>query len=576
MTRRSWILIVVLVILGFSALLVSLLRVASQNESYGLVILIDGARGDVWKRYAQEGRLPNVKRLFFDEGLWVNHASTVFPSITGAGLPAVLTGSLPGRHGIPSLYFFDRQKAQYPVLYALLEALDWNQWLSPDVKTIWEHFPGANDAMAIGPALNRGADSVVPVIWNLNYKPMEYRAKVQVGLRRLRRGFFGGQPARITVVYNGWFDHMEHALGATDPGMDEHYRAIDDLIGEAVRVFNTIMDRRQVQIGQPVKRYIALVSDHGHQDIKEVYSIDKFVRGAKEAKILDKAWTELFGVKLRGSLPESYEDREIVVAAGEGHALLYFPTPIISADGRIERLDWSRRPGLQLLRDYPYSGGRVDVIAEGTAWKEAVAFMVGKNWATGKVHVFSHLGESVIERKGKAPTRASYQYEVVQGEDPLEFAKDPAIGPLMDGSFHHADEWLKATYLSEYPDAIVQLFQAFDVESRAPDLYLSATPYISIGDLVDGTSKSKHGGLTKEESWATVAFNGTGLWPMTVEMARNVDVVPTMLYLLGQPYDPEKLDGKVIPEIRKIMERQRSTVASESSEIRPEPSDPPR
>ena len=53
--------------------------------------------------------------------------------------------------------------------------------------------------------------------------------------------------------------------------------------------------------------------------------MDKFVRGAKDAKIMDKAWTELFGVKLMGSLPDSYEDREIVVAAGEGHALLYFP-----------------------------------------------------------------------------------------------------------------------------------------------------------------------------------------------------------------------------------------------------------
>ena len=90
-------------------------------------------------------------------------------------------------------------------------------------------------------------------------------------------------------------------------------------------------------------------------------------------------------------------------------------------------------------------------------------------------------------------------------------------------------------------------------------MYLSATPYISIGDLVDGTSKSKHGGLTQEESWATAAFSGTGISPTTVEMARNVDVVPTMLYLLGQPYDPEELDGRVIPEIREIMERQRST-----------------
>ncbi len=63
---------------------------------------------------------------------------------------------------------------------------------------------------------------------------------------------------------------------------------------------------------------------------------------------------------------------------------------------------------------------------------------------------------------------------------------------------------------------------------------------------------------------------------MTVEMARNVDVVPTMLYLLGQPYDPEEMDGKVIPEILEIMERQGPTVASESSETRPEPGDPPR
>ena len=494
-----------------------------------------------------------------DEGIWVEHATTVFPTITGAGLPAALTGTLPGRHGIPSLYFFDRQKQKCPVLYAPLEALDWNQWLSRDVKTIWEHFPGTNDAIAIGPALNRGADNIIPVIWNLNYKPMEYRAKVKLGLRKLRRGLFGGPPARITVAYNGWFDHMEYSLGATASEMGEHYRGVDDLIGEAARVFNTIMDERQAQIGKPVRRYIALVSDHGHQDIRETYSIDKFIRGAKRAKILDKAWTEFFGVKLMGSVPENYEESEIVVAAGEGHALLYFPTPVMSGDGKIERLDWSRRPGLQLLRNYPYSGGRVNVIAEGTGWKEVVSFMVGKDWTTGKVHVFSHVGESVIVRKGKAPTRAFYQYEVVEGRDPLGFAKDPRVRPLLDGSFHHADEWQMATYLSEYPDAVVQLFQAFDVESRAPDLYLSASPYISIGDLVDGEKSAlKHGGLTKKEAWSTVAFHGTGISPMTVETARNVDVVPTILYLLEQPHNPEKLDGNVIPQIRGMIQEQRA------------------
>lgn len=61
------------------------------------------------------------------------------------------------------------------------------------------------------------------------------------------------------------------------------------------------------------------------------------------------------------------------------------------------------------------------------------------------------------------------------------------------------------------------------------------------GDLVDGEkSASKHGGLTKDETWATVSFHGTGIEPRMVATARNVDVVPTMLFLLGQPFDPRR------------------------------------
>ena len=60
----------------------------AERESYGLVIVVDGARGDMWKKLADEGKLPNTKRLFQDEGVWVEHASSVFPTITGAGMPS--------------------------------------------------------------------------------------------------------------------------------------------------------------------------------------------------------------------------------------------------------------------------------------------------------------------------------------------------------------------------------------------------------------------------------------------------------------------------------------------------------
>lgn len=516
--------------------------VTLEHESYGLVILIDGAHGGVWKRYADEGKLPNVKRIFMDDGVWVEHATSVFPTITGAGLPAALTGHIPGRHGIPSLYFFDRKKREYPVLYVALEAFDWNDWLSPEIKTIWEHFDGPNDTIAIGPALSRGADEVISFLWGYEYKPVEYRSKVLLGLRSLERAVTKAPPARLTVAYNGWFDHMEHVQGATAPTMDEHYEAIDELVGEAVRLFHETMDEREKQIGRPVARYVALVSDHGHQDIKDVFSLDKFVRKTKAAKIADKDWTKLFGMKLKGDVPEDFEKSEIVVAAGEGHALLYLPAP--TADG----LDWDRRPTIAELRNYPFRGERIDVIGEGTAWRDAVSFMLGKDWETGAVHVFGPDGESKIEKRGKDATRADYRYTIVSGTDPLGYQTDDRVKALVDDQFHAADEWQQATYLTDKPDAVVMLHQAFDVEDRAPDLYLSAAPYISIGDLVDGAkSASKHGGLTKDEAWSTVAFAGTGIGPKTIATARNVDVVPTMLRLLSHPFDPNSLDGRVLP-----------------------------
>ncbi len=519
------------------------------EESYGLILLIDGAHGGIWKKYAADGKLPNTKRIFMDGGTWVDNATTVFPSITGAGLPSVLTGNVPGRHGIVSLYFFDRIKREYPVLYVALEAFEWNDWLSPNVKTIWEYFTGSDDTLAIGPALSRGADTVISFLWGYEYKPVEYRTKMTLGLRKLERLATGKRPARLTVAYNGWFDHMEHLKGATSPEMDEHYEAVDSLIGESVEMFNATMDAREKKIGRKVKRYVAIVSDHGHQDIREVFSLDKFVRHTKAARIADKDWVKLFGMKLKGSVPEDFSDREIVTAAGEGHALLYLPTPILASDGiTVEKLDWEKRPTIDMLRNYPYRGQKTDIIAAGTFWKDAVAFMMAKDWENGDVYIFGpDGGESKIEKKGSSATRSDFRYSVIKGLDPLGYMSHEKSRILIDGKFHHGDRWQEATYDSKSPDGIVMLYQAFDVPARSPDIYLSAAPYISIGDLVDGdASKSKHGGLTRDESWATVGFSGTGIPAATMKTARNIDVVPTMLNLLNQPFDEASVDGRVL------------------------------
>ena len=160
------------------------------------------------------------------------------------------------------------------------------------------------------------------------------------------------------------------------------------------------------------------------------------------------------------------------------------------------------------------------------------------------MHVFSKTGEATIERDGDHPTQSFFRYTVVRGEDPLDYAQVP----LVDGEFHSGSDWQLATLATDAPDGIVMLYQAFDDEARSPDLFVSAAPYVSIGDLVDGEkSASKHGGLTKDEAWSTVAFHGTGIEPRRLLTARNIDVVPTLLEFLDVPFDVRDKDGTILP-----------------------------
>ncbi len=525
--------------------------IAGHVESYGLVFVADGARGDVVYDIAMNGYkgrvlLPNIRKYFIDQGLWVKEATGVFPTITGAGMPSVLTGCFPGRNDMPSLYFFDRKQKKYPVLYVPLEAMEWNKWLSPEVKTIWEHFDGPNDSISFGPALSRGSDSHVPIVWNLKYKPMEFRGQLAVGWRALKRSVMGGLPARLTLVYNGWFDHMEHSKGSRSDAIVEDYIQLDKQIGETMECFMDMVRERE-KAGAEVRHFACFVSDHGHQDIHKVVSIDDFVRKQQGARVLDKVWRRLFGVKLKGDLPKDFSPYDLVVASGEGHALLYFPSVKAGADGKPVK-DWDHRPPLALLRQYPYHGAKIDIPATASELP-AGSFLVGKDAGTGKVHVFGTAGESTIEQR-REPAGLFCRYTVVKGEDPLGFRETEQARGLIDGQFHSAREWQLATLSTNYPDAPVVLYQVFDSKERAADLFLSAAPFISIGDLVDGdTSKSKHGGLTKDEGWPTLAFTGWGIKPGLAHTARNIDMVPTMLTLLGQDYDPDALDGEPVAEV---------------------------
>lgn len=517
-------------------------------DTYGCIILIDGLRGDMARKYAEEGLMPNVKKYFLDGGVWANKATTVFPSITGAAIPSIVTGAYPGRHNLPSLYFFERSEMKYYVLYTVKGSWQFNRLIDTTrTKTIFEYFPEKDDTWAIGLHVNRGADKVIPVAFNVGYKPLAWAAKLTEFWRGIKRAFTGGKPARLTVVYNGWFDHVEHGFGADAEGLKPHYKSVDDQIGQCIDTYK--------KLGIFDKTYFALVSDHGQSSFDTSVNIWDYIKGTHDIPIVENIWKKIPLIPLDWDVenPDDYRKYVMVVPAGQAHALLYFAKP---GQGEGDN-DWTERPSFEQLLSYPIHGHAVNVIDE-VRNQDAVDFALVKHRPSGIVHVFGKgSAEATIERADGTDGHL-FRYTVADGNaDPLGFVDNPATAALVnhDGSagpdqmFFTDREWQLATNRTDYLDAVAQLFQIFDSE-RAPDVFISgALGYNLIGSTYDG-EVSRHGAINQFESHSTFALIGPGIRQQTIQTARSVDAVPTMLHCLQVPFDPAMHDGEVIEPVR--------------------------
>jgi hypothetical protein len=155
------------------------------------------------------------------------------------------------------------------------------------------------------------------------------------------------------------------------------------------------------------------------------------------------------------------------------------------------------------------------------------------------LRVRSQAGSASIERARRDGTKL-YRYKVDVGKDPLNFSAEARAAALMDGQFHGGQAWFTATLASEHPDAIVQLMELQD-SARAGDVMLFAARDWDFGP----SNVGGHGGLERDELVVPWFWRGPGLAAgTTVEGGRTVDVMPTLLELIGRgDRIPPGLDG---------------------------------
>lgn len=461
--------------------------------------LLDGARYDLFEELLAAGELPNVARYLVEPGTF-RPMTTVFPSVTGVAYVPYLTGLFPGRANLPGYRWFDRERYQRrPVSlmrfrnYHGLGSYLMDRDLSKDARTLFELLtPSSNifSGISRGTGFRRNAayfrriPAAIRFFRTGSWEHID-RAGEQFLLRAARR-----RNERFTFHTTYSIDEYSHHHGPFSERTRASYHDFDRVIGRLVSQLRAT--------GQLETSLLMMGSDHGHTEVREHFDLERFIerRGLR---------TLYFPKQVKGWIGAE----AAVMVAGNGMGHIYLKGP-----GK-----WTERPhGDEHLERHPSLID--DLLAE-----DAVDHVIYRPNGDGSVRVRSRRGAATVRL---VADQVRYRAE---GADPFGY------GPLPETMTR--EEALARTADTDYPDAPVQVAQVFD-SPRAGDFLVSAAKGFDLRPKEGRhTFRSCHGSLHRDHMRVPFATNHK----LDADHPRSVDVMPTILKLLGRPA-PSNLDGK--------------------------------
>ncbi len=495
-----------------------------------VVFLVDGLDAEVFQEMLEARQLPAIQKYFVDRGLYVPRAVANLPSVTLANLTSIATGQFPGHHGITGINWFDRNR----LIWRNYETIDQKNTLDGDyaAATLYEHL---RDELTFSVFFqpHRGASKFVEN-WTSAGPPFFFGWYEFVDRLTLFRFQLVTDVARrcnrfpaVTVAYLLAPDFRAYQHGVSS----EAYRAAlahtDRQIG---RVLGD-MDRA----GLLDHVVVALVSDHGMDDIETHFPLAKALGETAGLKLGSARLWE--NTPFEGRLKVYAKETAVAYGSGDRYWALCLRRPIRQGGHVVGFEPWVVRPDAQDLRHYPVGKGFVDLpalLCEREA-VDAVAYATAPN----AVRVVRRSGE--VEFAQPDGRGGPIVYRVIRGDDPLGWAGE--LPPeALSGRALSQRQWLAATMRSDYPDLPAQVLAYFR-SPYAGDLAVFASPGCDFNNL----QRAGHGGLRPRDMFVPLLLAGPGVPHGTVDTARTVDLMPTLLKLLGREV-PAGLDGQpVVP-----------------------------
>ncbi len=505
-----------------------------------MVFLVDGVNPDIFAEMLEGGELPAIKKYFIDRGLYCPRALANLPSVTLANETSVVTGVFPGHHGVTGINWFDRNRLiwrDYTTI-AQKNTLD-GDYTTP---TLYERLTGRTTVSVFYQA-HRGATkfyenwtSAGPPFFFGWFEFVDrltlYRLGQMMTIARTRREF----PAFV-MVYQLATDFRAYAEGVSSEAYRNALRHTDRQLGRVL----ADMDRA----GLLETIHIALISDHSLMDVTQHLSLHDLLSGWG-LNVADARLWERTPFESRLACYRKYNC--VLYGSGDRYWAINLRKPSRDGDGTVTGYHrWTVRPGVSDLKSYPIAeamkerfGKGPDAAAEGDLlealiWQkgvDAIAYAVGPD----RVRIRRHRGEVEFHQPGGrgGPIRITH----TDGSDPLGWKGKLPVDVLAGEKALSPRAWLEATLATEFPDLPAQLIAYFRAD-RAGDIVVFAAP----GWDFAGKNRAGHGGLRPTDCLVPMAIAGPGLPRGTVPAARTVDLVPTVLKLLGRPV-PEGLDGQ--------------------------------
>ncbi len=524
---------------------------------YIVAILIDNTNGEKFLSQMRAGMYPSLKEHVLDRGSFCQHSICQFPSSSANGHTTLTTGTFQSKHGVLNAVYWDLS-GKKPLALKIdkinFSALKlWDKIIT--TKTMFEYIP--NHDSASFHVIKRGAGlrffelrslaRYLPLFLKLKFKGVEAVSKKSGFLEdalmsifnKYVQGFNKGQKFyQLTFIL-----HLPTDLKAHKAGHDsEDYIGATKLVDAMVRILVNGFDHEGVHypgikdMGIYDQTAFALFADHSSKPFSQEKKLDLI-------KLLTQDFPGRSYSAPKFIKKEKYGPWDALFA--EGGEFIQVLLPDVKDTGHIRRT-----LPIESLQKYQVNGSTINF--KDYLFKQEAVTRIYHPITPDCIVVHGKTGiAQFTRRKGEGNAR-SYKYEILEGNDPLLYAMEAPA--LTDGQFHSHLDWLRATYQGTYPNVPDHMFGFFDCV-LAPTFIVVADNGWVFWHPDDPEEHAQlyvnqHDAEWRYEVTTPFVIGGAGVKKgIEVPVCQNVDVLPTMLKLLGIPFDAADFHGRPLDEI---------------------------